>query len=188
MATELSLISENRPPSASVGGPITSALTPPQYMSIPARKTSVSAPSSRTPRKNVLYVSCCSGLPRRRRSPPRRRRRRRESRRCGRRQGLLTSDLHAVPQNVDPTHAACRTLRSHPRGFQRHSMQYPAKEFRRIYLPKLFGKSGWVPNQGLRKPPRGVERAQNSRFLPPKWNFRGTFGYCPNSFSTHSGE
>src|SRR5215213_11932883 len=63
MATELSLISENRPPSASVGGPITSALTPPQYISIPARKTSVSAPSSRTPRKNVLYVRVLFGSP-----------------------------------------------------------------------------------------------------------------------------
>ena len=169
-------------------GTHTSALTPPQYMSIPARKTSVSAPSSRTPRKNVLYVSVLFGSPETKtvstakasktsRKPP-----------MWSASGLLTSDLHAVPQYVDPTHAACRTLRSHPRGFQRHSMQYPAKEFRRIYLPKLFGKSGWVPNQGLRKPPRGVERAQNSRFLPPKWNFRGTFGYCPNSFSTHSGE
>src|SRR5215210_7920860 len=63
MATELSLISENRPPSASVGGPMTSARTPPQSISIPVRKTSVLTPSSRTPRKNVLYVRVLFGSP-----------------------------------------------------------------------------------------------------------------------------
>src|SRR5215218_5115385 len=63
MATELSLISENRPPSASVGRAITSARTPPQSISAPARKTSVLAPSSRTPRKKVLYVRVLFGSP-----------------------------------------------------------------------------------------------------------------------------
>ena len=40
-----------------------SARTPPQYISIPACKTSVFAPSSRTLRKNVLYVRVLFGSP-----------------------------------------------------------------------------------------------------------------------------
>ena len=40
-----------------------SARTPPQSKSIPALKTSVCAPSSRTPRKKVLYVSVLLGSP-----------------------------------------------------------------------------------------------------------------------------
>jgi hypothetical protein len=40
-----------------------SARTPPQSISAPARKTSVFAPSSRTPRKKVLYVRVLFGSP-----------------------------------------------------------------------------------------------------------------------------
>ena len=40
-----------------------SALTPPQSISTPVRKTSVVAPSSRTPRKKVLYVRVLFGSP-----------------------------------------------------------------------------------------------------------------------------
>jgi hypothetical protein len=40
-----------------------SARTPPQSISVPARKTSVLAPSSRTPRKKVLYVRVLFGSP-----------------------------------------------------------------------------------------------------------------------------
>src|SRR5215208_2915743 len=40
-----------------------SARTPPQSISAPARKTSVFASSSRTPRKKVLYVRVLFGSP-----------------------------------------------------------------------------------------------------------------------------
>src|ERR671916_2789535 len=65
MPTELSLVSGKSPPSASVGGAITSAWTPPRSISVPACTTSVSEPSSRAARKKVLKVSVPLGSPER---------------------------------------------------------------------------------------------------------------------------